>query len=102
MNMTSRLTSARGETRVDNGLRGHWSNKGLRGHWSNTPSHLSLILAGDFWSRSLEVDVSHAPVMVRGEVFGEVIGVIFSSLLKVEAKLVLLDVALHPVEAHVK
>ena len=34
--------------------------------------------------------------------FGEVIGKIFSSLLKVEAKLFLLDMTQHPVKAHVK
>ena len=60
VNVTSRLTIAQGETRVD---------KGLRGHWRNTPSHLSLILEGYFQSCSLEVDVSHAPVMFRREVF---------------------------------
>ena len=55
-----------------------------------------------FWSRSLEVDISHALVMFRREVFSEVIGKVFSSLLTVKAKLFLLDATLHPVEAHVK
>ena len=32
---------------------------------------------------------------------GEVIGKVFSSLLKVQAELILLDVAAHPVESHV-
>ena len=41
--------------------------------------------------------------MVFGrEVLGEVIGKVLSSLLPVEAELVLLDAAAHPVEAHVK
>ena len=41
--------------------------------------------------------------MVFGrEVIGEVTGKVFSSLLPVEAELVLLDAAAHPVEMHVK
>ena len=41
--------------------------------------------------------------MVFGrEVLGEVIGKVFSSLLPVQAEMVLLDVAAHPVESHVK
>ena len=41
--------------------------------------------------------------MVFGrEVLGELIGNIFSSLLKVQAQLILLDTAAHPVETHVK
>ena len=91
--MMSRLTGARVETRVD---------KGLRGHWKNTPSPLSLISEGYFRSRSLELDVSHSPVMFRKEVFSEVIGKVFSYLMQVESKLFLLDVTPHTVEAHVK
>ena len=64
--------------------------------------HLSLILAGDFRSRTLKVNISHEFVMFRREVFDEVIGKIFSFLLPVEAKLFLLDATPHPVEAHVK
>ena len=48
------------------------------------------------------VNILHASVVFGREVLGEVIGKIFSSLLPVEAKLFLLDVTLHPVEAHVK
>ena len=70
----SRLTSAQGETRVD---------KGLKGRWRNTPSHLSLISEGYFWSRKLELDILHASVMVRREVFSKVTGKVFSSLLLV-------------------
>ena len=77
-------------------------DKGLRGRWRITPSHLSLILAGDFRSRTLKVNISHVYVMFGREVFGEVIGKIFSSLLTVEAKLFLIDASSHPVEAHVK
>ena len=41
--------------------------------------------------------------MVFGrEVLGEVIGMVFSSLLPVEAELVLLDTEVHPVETHAK
>ena len=36
------------------------------------------------------------------EVLGEVIGKVFSSVLPVDAELVLLDASAHPVEAHVK
>ena len=77
-------------------------DKGLRGHWKNSPSHLSLILAGYFQSFTLKVNILHASVMFGREVFGELIGNIFSSLLLVEAELVFLDVTSHPVEAHVK
>ena len=77
-------------------------DKGLRGRWRNTPSHLSLILAGDIGSCSLEVDLLHAYEIFRREVFSEVIGKVFSSLLPVEAKCFLLDATPHPVEAHVK
>ena len=76
--------------------------KGLGGHVRNTPSHLSLISAGDFKSRPLEVDISHASVMFRREVFSELIGKVFSALLPLEAELILLDVTPHPVELHVK
>ena len=68
----------------------------------NTPSHLSLILAGDFQSRMLKVNISHAFLMFGREVFGELIGKVFSSLLPVEVELFLLDATPHPVEAHVK
>ena len=41
--------------------------------------------------------------MVFGrEVLGELIGKFFGSLLPVQAELILLDVAAHPVESHVK
>ena len=77
-------------------------DKGMRGRWRNTPSHLSLISEGYFGGCTLKVNILHASVMFRREVFGEVIGKIFSSLLSVEAKLFLLDATPHPVEAHVK
>ena len=93
MEVTSRQTRLRGETRVD---------KGLRGRWRNTPSHLSLILAGYFRGCRLKVNIYHASVMFGREMFGEVIGHIFRSLLPVEAELFLLDEISHPVEAHVK
>ena len=66
-------------------------DKGLRGHWRNTPLHLSLVLEGYFWSRKLKVNILHASMMFGREVFGEVIGKVFSSLLPEEAKLFLLD-----------
>ena len=53
-------------------------------------------------SRSLEVDVMHAPVMFRREVFSEVIGKVLSYLLPVEAILFLIYATPHPVEANVK
>ena len=77
-------------------------DKGLRGRWRNTPSHLSLILEGYFRNCTLKVNILHVSVMFRREVFGEVIGKVFSSLLTVEAKSFLLDAIPHPVEAHVK
>ena len=43
-----------------------------------------------------------ASVVFEREVFGELIGKIFSSLLPVETELFLFDATLHPVEAHVK
>ena len=55
-------------------------DKGLRGSWRNAPSHLSLIPAGDFLSHTLKVNILHASVVFGREVFGEVIGKIFSSL----------------------
>ena len=64
--------------------------------------HLSLVLEGYFRSRKLKVNILHASMMFGREVFGEVIGKVSSSLLPVEAKLFLLDVTPHPVEAHVK
>ena len=91
--VTSRLTRSRGETRVD---------KVLRGCWRNTTSHLSIISVRDFWSCTLKVNIPHASMMFSREVFGEVIGKIFSSLLPVEAELFFLDATSHPVEAHVK
>ena len=77
VNVTSWLTSPQGDTRVD---------KVLRGRWSNTPLHLSLILEADFQSRTLKVNISHASLMFGRELFGEVTGEVFSSLLPVEAK----------------
>ena len=59
-------------------------DKGLQRRWRNTPSHLSLILAGDFWSCTFKVNISHASVMFGREVFGEVIGMVLSSLMPVE------------------
>ena len=50
----------------------------------------------------LKVNASHTSMVFGREVLGELIGKVFSSLLPVEAELVLLDAAAHPVEAHVK
>ena len=60
-------------------------DKGLIGRWSNTPLHLSLILAGYVRGRTLKVNILHVSVVFGREVFGELIGNIFSSLLSVEA-----------------
>ena len=61
-----------------------------------------LTLTGDFRICTLKVNVSHPSVVFGREVLGELIGKVFSSLLPVEAELVLLDAAAHPAEAHVK
>ena len=50
----------------------------------------------------MKVNISHPSVGFGREVLGEVIGKVFSYLLPVESKLVLLDTAAHPLEAHVK
>ena len=85
--------SLRGETGVD---------KGMRDHWRNTSSHLIIITAEYFRSRKLKVNILHASVMFGKEVFSEVTGKVFSSLLPVEAKCFLLDATPHPVEAYIK
>ena len=90
---TSQLMCLQDEKNVD---------KGVRGRWRNTPLHINVILAEDFRSHKLKVSISHASVVFCREVFGEVIGKIFSSVLPVEAELFLSDATLHPVEAHVK
>ena len=64
--------------------------------------HLSLALRGDLRICTLKVNVPHPSVVFGREVLGEVIGKVFSSLLPVEAELVLLDTAAYPVEIHVK
>ena len=64
--------------------------------------YLSLILAGVFRSRTLKVNISHVSVIFGKDVFGELIGNIFSSLLPVEAELFLFDTKLPSVEAPVK
>ena len=76
-------------------------DKVLRGRWRNTPSHLSLMSAGDFWGHTLKLNISHASVVFGREVFGKVIRNIVSSLLPVEADLKK-NTTLYPVEAHVK
>ena len=68
----------------------------------NIPSHLSLMLTKDFRIFTLKINVYHASVVFGREVLGEVIGKFFSSLMPVEAELVLFYAAAHPVEAHVK
>ena len=93
MEVTLWLARLRGKTRVD---------KGLRGRGRTTPSHLSIKLTGYFWNCTLNVNVSHPSVVFGREVLGEVIVSVSSSFLPVEAELVLLDAAAHPVEAHVK
>ena len=93
VDVTSRRESLRGQTRVD---------KGLRGRLRNTPSHLSLTLRRYFRIRTLKVNVPHPSVVFGRGVIGEVIGKFFSSLLPVEAELILLDAAAHPLEMHVK
>ena len=50
----------------------------------------------------MKVNISHASVMFGREVFGEVIGKVFSSLIPVEANFFLVGVTPHPVEAYVK
>ena len=60
------------------------------------------MLTGDFRICTLKVNVSHPSVVFGREVIGGLIGKVFSSLLPVEAALVLLDTAAHLVEAHVK
>ena len=55
-----------------------------------------------FSKRTLKVKVPHPYRVLGREVLGEVIGKVFSSLLTVEAELILLDAAAHPVETHVK
>ena len=50
----------------------------------------------------LEVYVPYPLVVFGREVFGEVIGKVFGSLLPVQAELILLDAEGHPVESHVK
>ena len=51
---------------------------------------------------TLKVYVTYPSVVFGREVFGEVIGKVFSSLLPVQAELILLDAAAHPVETHAK
>ena len=63
---------------------------------------MSLTLTGDFRIRTLKVNLLHLSVVFGREVLGEVIGKFFSSLLPVEAELVLIDAESHPVETHVK
>ena len=89
----SRLMSPQGEMRMDTGLRGRWRNK---------PSHLSLISEGYFRSRTLKINILHVSGMFGREVFGKVIGKVFSFLMPVETKLFLIDATPHLVEAHVK
>ena len=50
----------------------------------------------------LKVHVPYPSVLLGREVLGELIGKLFSSLLPVQAELVLLDRAAHPMETHVK
>ena len=64
--------------------------------------YLSLTLTGYSWNFTLKLNVSHLSVVFGREVPGEVIGKVFSSLLPVEAKLVLIDASAHPVEANAK
>ena len=93
VDVTSWRARLRSETRVD---------KGLRYRLRNTPSHLSITLRGDFRIRMLKVNVPHPFVVFGRELLGELIGKVFSSLLPVEAELVLLDAAAHTVEMNVK
>ena len=76
-------------------------DKGVRGRWRNTSLHMSLILVGDFWIHTLKVNILHASMVLRREVFDDIMGNIFRFLLPLEADF-LFDVTLHPVEAHVK
>ena len=59
-------------------------------------------MKGDFRVLTLKVNVSHPSVVFGKEVLGEVTGKVFSYLMPVEAELIFLDAAAHPVEAHVK
>ena len=60
------------------------------------------MLIGYLRTRALKVYVPDMLVVLGREVLGEVIGKFFGSLLPVQAELVLLDSAAHPVETHVK
>ena len=64
--------------------------------------HLSLALTGDLRIHTLKVYVPYLSVVFEREVLGEIIGKVFGSLLPVQAELVLLDAAAHPVESRVK
>ena len=64
--------------------------------------HLSLALRGDLQIRTLKVYVPYLSVVFGREVLGELIVKVFSSILLVQAELILLDAAAHPVETHVK
>ena len=77
-------------------------DNGLIGRLRNTPLHLSLALRGDLRVCTLKVYVPYPSVVFGREVLGEVIGKVFGSLLPVQAELVLLDGAAHPVETHIK
>ena len=50
----------------------------------------------------MKENVSHPSVVFGREVLGEIFGKVFSSLLSVQAELVIFDAAVHPVEAHFK
>ena len=59
-------------------------------------------MTGDFRIRSLEVHVPYPSMVFRREVIGEVTSKVFGSLLPIQAELILLDSAVHPVDLHVK
>ena len=59
-------------------------------------------MRGDLRIRTFKVYVPYPLVVFWREVLGEVIGKVFSSLLQVQAELILLDATAHPVETHVK
>ena len=93
VDLTLRRAPSCDETRVANGL---------RCRWSNTPSHLSLVLRGYLWIHTVKVYVPYPSVVFGREVLVELIGKVLITLLPIQAELILIYAAAHPVETHVK
>ena len=77
-------------------------DNGLRSCLRNAPSHLSLALTGDLRICTLRVHVTYQSVVFGREVIGQVISKVFGSVMPVQAELILLDSAAHPVELHAR